>query len=208
MPPTWTNYTTLMTWGRVLQDFCRSHFSPMKVAKSQASLQVRTLLTTSPGEAEYDDDDKVPILLNGKYLRVFPNLYDALLQLHHSYRGVPFWIDASTERAAQVGIMNQICRQADKVTIWLGKITDRDQIQRGADIGKVYAQVVTRQVLGIVEVFWGDISVPWDDLGIVATFLQSSSLAAELNFRFSGSRSSIQELDVVGDGFLGAMRWI
>ncbi|KAF4995911.1 hypothetical protein FDECE_12640 [Fusarium decemcellulare] len=210
----------------------------------------------SIGEAEYDDDDKVPILLNRKYLRVFPNLYDALLQLHHSYRGVPFWIDAicinqhdSTERAAQVGIMNQIYRRADRVIIWLGKIADRDQIQRGADLVKLYAQLATHQVLGIIqgqelfdinnarpeplerhglpsltqqdaeslisvyrsswfhrrwilqevalareaEVLWGDISVPWDDLGMVATFLQLSSLAAELNFRFYGNRSSVQE---------------
>ncbi|KAH6884254.1 hypothetical protein B0T10DRAFT_463142 [Thelonectria olida] len=31
------------------------------------------------------DANKVPVLLNGKILRVFPNLYGALLQLHQSY---------------------------------------------------------------------------------------------------------------------------
>ncbi|KAH6996937.1 heterokaryon incompatibility protein-domain-containing protein [Ilyonectria destructans] len=224
----------------------------------------------SVGNVEYGNVDKVPILLNGKRLRVNPNLHDALLQLYHLYPSVPLWIDAicidqenRAEREAQVGIMDQIYRRANKVIIWLGKITDRDQVQRGAGLVKQLAQVATREVLGIIqaqdfglgiditnpeslkrfslpvltqqdaealisfyrsrwfhriwilqevalakeaEVLWGNISVPWDDIGMVAVFLQLTSMAAGLSFHFLGDGFNVTEVDVVGQGFLGAMR--
>jgi hypothetical protein len=53
---------------------------------------------------------------------------------------------------------------------------------------------------------WGDTSVPWDDLGIVALFLQISSIASGISILFSGAFPAIKEVDAVGIGFLGAMR--
>jgi hypothetical protein len=38
-------------------------------------------------DAEYTENDKVPIQLDGKLVKIFPNLYHALLQCH-KYIGV------------------------------------------------------------------------------------------------------------------------
>lgn len=59
-------------------------------------------------------------------MKVFPNLYDALVELRLRNAG-DYWIDAvcmnqldTHERTAQVAIMGQIYQAANSVTVWLG----------------------------------------------------------------------------------------
>lgn len=107
-------------------------------------------------EEKYPRDDRSLIRLNDQPFAVSPNLYNALFQLHESYPGVLFWIDAicinqehRAEREAQVAIMDQIYRRADKVIIWLGQ--SKPDIQRGVDIVKLYARVGLPHLMRFVE---------------------------------------------------------
>lgn len=66
------------------------------------------------------------ILCNGKPMKVYPNLYDALIQLRSSSSG-DYWIDAvcinqgdNIERNSQVQLMSRIYSSAASVTVWLG----------------------------------------------------------------------------------------
>lgn len=66
------------------------------------------------------------ILCDGQVIRIFPNLYDALLQLRES-RPAKYWIDAicidqsnTKERTHQVRMMDQIYADAESVIVWLG----------------------------------------------------------------------------------------
>lgn len=66
------------------------------------------------------------IQCNGRTMNVYPNLYDALLQLRASSPG-DYWIDAvcmnegdTLERNAQVRMMGRIYKCAEIVTVWLG----------------------------------------------------------------------------------------
>lgn len=108
------------------------------------------------GSEEYPRDDRASIRLNDQPFAVSSNLYDALLQLHESYPGVLFWIDAicinqenRAEREAQVAIMDQIYRRADKVIIWLGQ--SKPGIQKGVDLVRLYARVGLPLLLRLVE---------------------------------------------------------
>lgn len=114
----------------------------------------------SPGDPPYTPASMLPILLNGTSFMIFPNLYDALLQLRISYPGMPFWIDAicinqghRAEREMQVGMMDQIYRRATKVIVWLGAVMEehREDIQRGSKLIKRYAQVASHEIIQILE---------------------------------------------------------
>lgn len=108
------------------------------------------------GSDQYAENEKASIRFNGEPFDVSPNLYDALLQLYESYRGVLFWIDnvcinqaRRPEREAQVGIMDQIYRQAEKVIIWLGQ--GKPGIQKGLNLVRLYARVGLPNLLQAVD---------------------------------------------------------
>ncbi|KAF2802208.1 HET-domain-containing protein, partial [Mytilinidion resinicola] len=72
------------------------------------------------------------IICNDQYLKVTPNLHDALLHLRRrSRRRTAIWIDAICidqsnvhERNAQVNMMGRIFDSARQVVVWLGKATE------------------------------------------------------------------------------------
>lgn len=75
-------------------------------------------------------DSSVPryITLDGKVLRIMPNLYEALLALRLESRPRRLWVDAicinqcdTDERNQQVALMGDIYRNACRVLVWLGK---------------------------------------------------------------------------------------
>jgi len=108
-----------------------------------------------PDMADYSDADKRLICLNGLDFAIFPNLYDALLQLYQSYPDMYFWIDAicidqgnCEERETQVGIMNEIYRRASKVVVWLGK--KRPRVDNGIEILRRFQAIATREVRRMV----------------------------------------------------------
>ncbi|KAH8678284.1 heterokaryon incompatibility protein-domain-containing protein [Xylariales sp. PMI_506] len=75
---------------------------------------------------EEEDKDKKTVLCNGQKLQVFPNLYQALVELRTTHPG-DYWIDAmcinqrdNDERKAQVEMMGRIYKAAESVTVWLG----------------------------------------------------------------------------------------
>lgn len=107
-------------------------------------------------DAEYTENDKVPIQVDGKLVKIFPNLYHALLQCHKSYAGVWLWVDAICieqscfpEREAQVGIMDQIYQNATKVIVWLGQ--EKQDSQIGLNLVKLYARVAIREISRFFE---------------------------------------------------------
>jgi hypothetical protein len=92
---------------------------------------------------EYDELDKLPILLAGSRFNVFPNLYDVLMQLQEAQLDIYYWIDAICinqddipERERQVGVMDQIYKNAEQVVIWLGKDN-----QQAAEVTKVITKL-------------------------------------------------------------------
>jgi hypothetical protein len=109
---------------------------------------------------KYTDSDLRPIFINSKRFEVFPNLYDALLQLAIVYPGTNFWIDAIcidqrthhdaiTERSHQVSIMNDIYQNASKTIVWIGKETERTA--KAAEIIASTADFSTDKTLEIIE---------------------------------------------------------
>jgi len=84
------------------------------------------------GVGGYEYYDRIPILLNGSRFPIFRNLMEALgaIQLLWDFADdvQHLWIDAIcinqddlAERAAQVGIMDQIYKKASNTTVWLGR---------------------------------------------------------------------------------------
>jgi hypothetical protein len=78
----------------------------------------------------YGEIDKIPVYINSRVFYVFPNLFDAILQLRRSYPDQYFWINALCicqddvqERSNQVAIMELIYANAWKTFVWLGKET-------------------------------------------------------------------------------------
>ncbi len=70
----------------------------------------------------------VKILLNGKSLKLRPNLWNFLHVARQRYAGINLWIDAlcidqndEREKNHQVSIMGKIYREATTVFIWLGR---------------------------------------------------------------------------------------
>ncbi|KAK7698611.1 hypothetical protein SLS64_012350 [Diaporthe eres] len=69
------------------------------------------------------------VICNGATLDVFKNLHNALFQLQElGWTSTPIWIDAicinqsdGTEKSAQVNMMGDIFRAAERVVVWLGK---------------------------------------------------------------------------------------
>ncbi|KAG6358202.1 hypothetical protein INS49_014086 [Diaporthe citri] len=69
------------------------------------------------------------VICNGATLDVFKNLHNALSQLQElGWTSTPIWIDAicinqrdDTEKSAQVNMMGDIFRAAERVVVWLGK---------------------------------------------------------------------------------------
>ncbi|KAH7414564.1 heterokaryon incompatibility protein-domain-containing protein [Phaeosphaeria sp. MPI-PUGE-AT-0046c] len=66
------------------------------------------------------------IICNGKVTKIYPNLYNALVQLRRKRAG-DYWIDAlcinqsdENEKAVQVQFMGQIYKSASQVVVWLG----------------------------------------------------------------------------------------
>lgn len=86
------------------------------------------------GVAEHEFGDRLPILVNGQQFLVLRNLMDALRSLLRVWDFDDdvqhLWIDAIcinqkdlAERAAQVGIMDQVYKRASTTAIWLGRAT-------------------------------------------------------------------------------------
>lgn len=69
------------------------------------------------------------MICNGATLDVFKNLHNALFQLQElGWTSTPIWIDAicinqsdGAEKSAQVNMMGDIFRAAERVVVWLGK---------------------------------------------------------------------------------------
>jgi hypothetical protein len=83
---------------------------------------------TEYGSREYTDNDKVCISVNGLKFYIYPNAFDALLQLRETCPNDYVWVDAVcinqddlAERASQISIMDSIYSDASQVVIWLGK---------------------------------------------------------------------------------------
>ncbi|CAM1511895.1 Fc.00g094080.m01.CDS01 [Cosmosporella sp. VM-42] len=86
------------------------------------------------GHARYHKSDKITIVLDGEEHDVTPNLFDAIMQMSKSYDNSYFWIDALCinqgdlkERQLHVAIMDRIYRNAEEVTVWLGKAENDSQ---------------------------------------------------------------------------------
>jgi hypothetical protein len=114
----------------------------------QKSIRVLTILSTSTKTAirrvplrrghvclSYtwgDDADHRYIEVNGKGLRVRPNLYAFLLRRRKDFKSKELWIDAVCidqknvkEKNAQVQMMVEIYRSAKEVLIWAGNVGSR-----------------------------------------------------------------------------------
>ena len=83
------------------------------------------------GHARYHKSEKISIVLDGEEHDVTPNLFDAIIQMSESYDNSYFWIDALCinqgdlmERQVHVAVMDRIYRNAEEVTVWLGKADD------------------------------------------------------------------------------------
>ncbi|KAH7014503.1 heterokaryon incompatibility protein-domain-containing protein [Microdochium trichocladiopsis] len=94
------------------------------------------LLKEKPVHYELPDADEEElrasrkVTCNGRTMKVFENLYEALKQLRRNRPGEWFWIDAvcmnqsdSTELVAQIQIMGRIYQSAQLVVVWLGPFT-------------------------------------------------------------------------------------
>jgi len=131
------------------------------------------------GDPPFTEADAKPIRLDGAVFRVFPTLYDALLQLAASYPAAHFWIDAICinqtdlrEREAQVGIMNEVYRRAERCIVWLGPKGPR--ADRGLAVLTRLASVALRETRRIVTTQTFDYSF---DLGSATHGLARYGLA-------------------------------
>jgi hypothetical protein len=82
-----------------------------------------------------DQQNKKRILVDGGYLDITNNLYEALLRLRDCRKARVLWVDAICinqadvqERANQVGIMPKIYAYASQVIAWLGEAKDRSDL--------------------------------------------------------------------------------
>jgi hypothetical protein len=118
----------------------------------QKSIRVLTILSTSTKTAIRCELRRVPlrrshvclsytwgndadhryIEVNGKGLRVRPNLYTFLLRARRDFKSKELWIDAVCidqknvkEKNAQVQMMAEIYRSAKEVLIWAGNVGSR-----------------------------------------------------------------------------------
>ncbi|KAK5651220.1 hypothetical protein OQA88_12727 [Cercophora sp. LCS_1] len=88
--------------------------------------------STLPEVSANRPEEPRPVISNEKFrLDVYPNLWDALVQLRRSRSGVEstYWIDVVCinqedlqERAKQVGMMDRIYWEARDVLVWLGAV--------------------------------------------------------------------------------------
>jgi hypothetical protein len=120
------------------------------------------------GDKPYDDSDKIPISLDGQGFTIFPNLAAFLRRLRGLRNAKYYWIDAIcinqddiNEREVQVGIMDQIYRQADHVDIWIGEsgqydtevaemVTRMAQVA-DAEVGRMYNERQTWQLFDFLD---------------------------------------------------------
>jgi len=84
--------------------------------------------------AAYTENDIRFVWIDGQPHAIFPNLFDALVQLRETYSDRYFWVDSLCinqndlgERQAQVQVMDQIYRTAEEVIIWLGPSNDQSE---------------------------------------------------------------------------------
>uniref|UniRef100_A0A0D2YJN8 Heterokaryon incompatibility domain-containing protein n=1 Tax=Fusarium oxysporum (strain Fo5176) TaxID=660025 RepID=A0A0D2YJN8_FUSOF len=110
-----------------------------------------------------------PILLNGRYYQVQPNLHDALEHLYQFYPQKLVWIDAlcinqedTKERQVQVAIMDKIYSNASLVAIWLGK--PFPQLQLGFEVIDRIYKVAFREVSRIIRAQQYDFTLDIGDI--------------------------------------------
>lgn len=119
-------YTALSySWKRDINWFSKNELENMANLFSSDTFQRRSPAEFLAGRREV----ATPVQCNGKYrLDVYPNLYDALVQLRKTKPGV-YWVDAVCmnqadlqERAHQVQMMGRIYASAKLVVVWLGTV--------------------------------------------------------------------------------------
>ena len=105
---------------------------------------------------DYTAEGRPSIFLNGQSVKVSPNLYDALLQLHQYFSDKPVWIDALCinqddidERQCQVSAMDRVYGGAERVLIWLGASTPH--LMAGLKATERIAQVAERESQYIIR---------------------------------------------------------
>ncbi|KAK3672377.1 hypothetical protein LTR78_007684 [Recurvomyces mirabilis] len=93
-------------------------------------------------------DDRVPILLDGKDHGVTRNLHAALHMLRRTDDVARIWIDAlcidqddDGEKREQVAMMGDIFRSAEEVIVWLGEPASR--VSRGMDMHMILERCMT-----------------------------------------------------------------